>query len=51
MFYILYLPLLLLEWLIDMLVQIVRVVHKSIETLTLALQKYIHEPDKPEPGS
>lgn len=49
--YILYIPMLLIEWLVDMIGQLWGVFHKSIETLTLAIEKYIHEPDKPEPGS
>lgn len=47
--YIIYIPLLLLEWIADMLVSIVKVVHNSIETLTLSVQTLIHEPSAEEP--
>jgi len=48
--YIVYIPLLLLEWAADLVAQIWGVIHKSIEILTLAVEKYINEPIKPPPG-
>jgi hypothetical protein len=46
--YIIYVPLLLVEWAVDLGHKVVEIFHKSIEDITLALQKYIHEPDKPD---
>jgi len=41
--YILLIPLLLIEWTIDIGAQIVKIIHNSIEVLTLSLQTYINE--------
>ena len=49
--YIIYIPLLLIEWAADMLAQLVKVVHNSIETLTLVLQNKINEPFSEEPAT
>ena len=49
--YIFYIPLLLIEWLVDLVAQIWAVIHKAIETLTLAIEKSINEPTEPKPGS
>lgn len=49
--YIIYIPLLLTEWIADMLLSIVKVVHNSIETLTLVLQREINEPISKAPGT
>lgn len=49
--YIFYIPLLLLEWFADMLVNLAKVVHNSIETLTLVLQNKINEPFSEEPDT
>lgn len=49
--YIFYIPLLLVEWLVDLTAQLWAVFHKSVEILTLALEKYMNEPTKPKPGS
>ena len=45
--YIFYIPLLLIEWIVDLIHQIWGVIHKSIETLTLSLHEYIVK----KPGS
>lgn len=47
--YIVYVPLLILEWFIDLIGAIWKVFHNSIETLTLATEKYINEPDREKP--
>jgi hypothetical protein len=48
--YIPYILLLIIEWLIDMIVEIIKVIHKSFETMALATQKYINEPTKQIPS-
>lgn len=43
----LYIPLiilLLIEWFADLFTQIMKIIHNSIEVLTLSLQTYINEP-------
>lgn len=47
--YVVTVPLLLAEWFLDLIVQIVDTIRKSVETLTLAGEKYINEPIKPKP--
>ncbi|MBL7738504.1 MAG: hypothetical protein JNK14_04745 [Chitinophagaceae bacterium] len=42
--YILYIPLLIIEWFLDMWVKIWQVLHNSVKELTLALENYINEP-------
>ncbi len=42
--YILYIPLLLIEWLVDLFSKIWTSVHDSVKDITLALEKLINEP-------
>lgn len=49
--YIFYLPLLLIEWIIDLFHKIFTAVHESIKDITLALEKYINEPTRKEPSN
>jgi hypothetical protein len=42
--YLIYIPLLIIEWLADMLLSVIKVIHSSIEVLTLSVQKEINEP-------
>lgn len=42
--YIIYIPLLLIEWTVSTLLEMGKVFHKSIETLTLSVQQEINEP-------
>lgn len=42
--YLLYIPMLIIEWFLDMLVKIWQVLHNSVKELTLALENYINEP-------
>lgn len=48
--YIIFVPFLVLEWFVDMIVSLISVIHTSIKDLTLAIQKYIHEPDITKPA-
>lgn len=41
--YIFYIPFLILEWFIDMIVSLISVIHTSIKELTLAIENFIHE--------
>ena len=45
--YVVYIPLLILEWTVDMLAKMVNIFHDSIKTLTLAVENIINEPTKP----
>lgn len=47
--YIFYIPLLIIEWVADLLKNIWTVIHKSIEELTLAIESKINEPVKSKP--
>lgn len=47
--FIFYIPLLLIEWFVDMIVELVKVFHSAVETLTLSLKNYIHEPTEQKP--
>jgi hypothetical protein len=42
--YLFYVPLLLIEWAIDLACAICTAIHKAFETLTLSTEKYINEP-------
>lgn len=46
--YIFYIPLLLVEWFIDMVGQMWAVLHESIKTITLVIQNEINEPTQQE---
>jgi hypothetical protein len=48
--YIVYVPLLLIEWVVDLIGKMWDVFHKSIITITLAIETYINEPDRPKPS-
>ncbi len=49
--YIIFVPLLLTEWFLDMIVKIFSVIHKSVEDMTLATHKFIiNEPDSKKPS-
>lgn len=43
--YIFYVPLLITEWLVDMITKIWQVIHTSVKEITLFIEKLIHEPD------
>jgi hypothetical protein len=47
--YILYLPMLLLEWVVDLIGKLWQAFHLSIIDLTKAIKAEINEPDKSEP--
>lgn len=47
--YIVYIPLLIIEWTADMIGKIWEVFHNSIKTLALATENIINEPDRPTP--
>lgn len=46
--YIIYVPLLLLEWVIDLIGKIWLILHNSVKDLTLATENIINEPDSAE---
>jgi len=48
--YIIYIPLLLLEWFVDLIHKMVAAIHESVKDITLSIEKYINEPIKPKPG-
>lgn len=47
--YIFYIPLLIIEWAVDLIKNIFLVFHKSIEELTLVMEKKIDESTRPKP--
>lgn len=42
---------LLIEWLVDLVREIVTVIHNSIKVLTLTLKSYLDEPTGPKPSA
>lgn len=42
--YIFYIPLLLIEWFVDLIGRMWSAFHESIKEITLSLEKYINEP-------
>lgn len=49
LFYIFYLPLLLVEWAVDLFHKIWTAFHESVKDITLALENYINEPTGKKP--
>jgi hypothetical protein len=47
--YIIYIPLLLIEWTVDLIGKIWNVLHNSVKTLALATENIINEPDRATP--
>ena len=46
--YIVYVPLLLIEWLVDLIGNIWKTFHESIKSITLATENLLNEPVKPK---
>lgn len=49
--YLIYIPLILIEWTIDMIGKMWKILHESIETLTLMTENIINESHPKAPGN
>lgn len=49
--YIFYIPLLLIEWLVDLIAKIWNAFHESIKEMTLVIETKINEPNRKKPSS
>lgn len=49
--YIFYIPLLLIEWAVDLITNIWKAFHDAVKEITLVIETKINEPIKPKPDS